>query len=164
MVKKNSHCTHCGGAFPEDARWPRKCNHCGNTSYVNPLPVAVLVVPVDNGVLVVRRNIEPRKGQLALPGGFIDFGESWQAAAARELREEAGVVTDPDTICVLDVLSAPDGTLLVFGLAERLTSAELPPFIETSETSERVIVSAPTELAFPLHTRVLTAYFDMPQG
>jgi len=164
MGKKNSHCSYCGGVFPEDAKWPRKCGHCGNTSFVNPLPVAVLVVPVDDGVLVIRRAIEPRKGQLALPGGFIDFGESWQAAAARELREETGVVIEPSTVCVFDVLSAPDGTLLVFGLAERLTGAALPPFVATTETSERLILNEPTALAFPLHTQVLAAYFDMPRS
>jgi len=164
MVKKNSHCSYCGAVFPEDARWPRKCNHCGNTSFVNPLPVAVLVLPVDDGVLVIRRGIEPRKGQLALPGGFIDFGESWQSAAARELREETGIVIESSKICVFDVLSAPDGTLLVFGLAERMTSSELPPFVVTNETSERLVLREPTQLAFPLHTQVLTAYFDMPQS
>ena len=62
------------------------------------------------------------------------------------------------------MLSAPDGTLLVFGLAEGMTESELPPFIATTESSERVIVTEPTQLAFPLHTQVLAAYFDMPQG
>jgi ADP-ribose pyrophosphatase YjhB (NUDIX family) len=164
MGKKNSHCSYCGAAFPEDARWPRRCNHCENTSFVNPMPVAVVLLPVDEGIVVVRRAIEPRKGEIALPGGFIDLGESWQAAAARELREEAGIATEAAKICVFDVLSAPDGTLLVFGLAERMTRADLPPFVPTSETSERIVLNEPTKLAFPLHTQALAAYFDMPQG
>jgi 8-oxo-dGTP pyrophosphatase MutT (NUDIX family) len=42
---------------------------------------------------VVRRAIPPARDTLALPGGFIDYGESWQNAAARELREETGIVS-----------------------------------------------------------------------
>lgn len=159
MPVKNSHCSYCGAPFAPDQHWPRTCASCGQTSYVNPLPVAVLLLPVDDGLLCIRRGIEPRKGQLALPGGFIDKGERWQAAAARELREETGIVVAPEQVRLFDVHSAPDGTLLVFGLGPTLTEPSLPPFRATDETSERVIVRGGQELAFGLHTRVLEAFF-----
>ncbi|MGI5157391.1 NUDIX domain-containing protein [Microbispora sp. CA-102843] len=82
----------CGAAYAPGLPWPRTCQECGNTSYLNPLPVAVMVLPVDDGLLVVRRDVEPHRGLLALPGGFIDIGESWQQAAVREFHEETGVV------------------------------------------------------------------------
>ena len=138
-MKKNSHCSFCGARFDDDAPWPRTCAACGKTSYINPLPVAVLLQPVDGGLLAIRRAIPP-VGRLALPGGFIDVGERWQAAAARELREETGVQIDPATIREARVLSAPDGTLLVFGLAPPLAERALPPFTATDEASERVIL------------------------
>src|SRR5262245_9804473 len=115
-MKKNAHCSYCGSRFDEGATWPRGCGSCGETSYLNPLPVAVLLVPVDGGLLAIRRAIPP-VGKLALPGGFIDYGESWQQACAREVREEAQLEIAPGTIREMRVLSAPDGTLLVFGLA-----------------------------------------------
>jgi len=56
--------------------------------------VAVVVAPVDGGVLLVRRAIPPEGP--ALPGGFVNHGEDWRAAAVRELagRHEDGAVAE----------------------------------------------------------------------
>ncbi|MFC7640695.1 NUDIX domain-containing protein [Streptosporangium lutulentum] len=126
MTIKNSHCSFCGTAFAPGLPWPRTCSACGNTGYLNPLPVAVMVLPVGDGLLVVRRDVEPHRGGLALPGGFIDLGESWQQAAVRELREETGVVVDADEVRLFDVHSAPDGTVLIFALGPPTDPAALP--------------------------------------
>lgn len=159
MPTRNAHCSYCGHPFEAAQPWPRQCAACQQTSYVNPLPVAVLLVPVDDGLLVVRRSIEPRKGLLALPGGFIGLGETWQAAGAREVWEETGLHLDPAEVQDFCALSAPEGMLLVFGLAAPRTSADLPPFEANPEASERLVLSAPTELAFPLHTEAMQRYF-----
>src|SRR4051812_23521340 len=132
MTLKNSHCSFCGHAFEPDRAWPRSCSGCGNTSYLNPLPVAVMVLPVAEGLLVIRRDVEPRRGELALPGGFIDLGESWQQAAVRELEEETGIVVEADDVRLFDVLSAPDGTVLVFALGPRVDVGDVPPVEPTA--------------------------------
>lgn len=159
MPKKNSHCSYCGAAFGESQPWPRTCTGCGSTSYLNPLPVSVVLLPVDGGLLTVRRDIEPQRGKLALPGGFISLGESWQQAGARELEEETGFRIDPGEIRDFRVLSAPDGTVLIFGLARERTSAELPAFARNEEASEVVVIRSPEPLAFPLHTQIVEEYF-----
>jgi ADP-ribose pyrophosphatase YjhB (NUDIX family) len=160
MGKKGSHCSYCGSLFAEEQPWPRKCAGCSSTTFQNPLPVAVVLQPVDDGLLMVRRSIEPHQGKLALPGGFIGLGESWQEAGARELEEETGLRVDARQIQDFRVLSAPDGTVLVFGLARALTAAEIPEFVANSEVSETVVLRAPEPLAFPLHTQVANEYFE----
>jgi NADH pyrophosphatase NudC (nudix superfamily) len=146
--RKNSHCSYCGSAFPADAAWPRRCGHCKNWSFANPIPVAVALVPVDGGVLAVRRNIEPRKGSLSLPGGYIELGETWQQAAAREVWEEAGVQIDSATLREFRVFSAPEGTIII-----------CCRFAASDEATERVILSAPAEMTFPLHTEIVADFF-----
>ncbi len=161
---KDSHCSWCGTAFPEEAlSWPRHCTHCGHTSYKNPLPVAVALIPVKGGGLVgVRRGIPPRKGEVALPGGFIDVGESWQAACAREVEEELGLSIDARSITVHTVLSAPDGTVLIMGLTPEINLNEAPEFVPNDETMERLVIepAEDLELAFPLHTEAVKLYFS----
>ncbi len=120
-----------------------------------------MLLPVDGGLLLVRRAIPPI-GQLALPGGFINLGESWQEAAARELFEETGIritSSEIEDYCVRST-PPPDTMLIVFGLARPRRAADLEPFVANDEVSERVIAPAPTSLAFALHTDVMARWFS----
>ncbi len=159
MYRKNSHCSYCGQVFPRNAAWPRACTLCGNITFLNPLPVAVVLVPVDDGILVIRRGIAPHVGKPALPGGYINLGESWQEAGAREVLEEACVSISPEEIREVAVRSGEDETLLIFGIAERRASENLPPFHPTDESLERLILKRPENLAFGLHTEIVRLFF-----
>ncbi len=162
MAQKNSHCSYCGHPFAPQQSWPRVCASCGNTSFLNPIPVAVIVLPVDDGVLVVRRNIEPQIGQLALPGGYMNIGETWQQAGARELFEETGIIIRPAEVREFRVKSAPGGTtLMVFGLAPALRAQDLPEFIPNEETQAVGVINVPQELAFSTHTATVREYFEL---
>jgi ADP-ribose pyrophosphatase YjhB (NUDIX family) len=154
---KNSHCSYCGTRFTQ-TDWPRTCAGCGQMSWVNPLPVSVVLLPVDDGLLLVRRAIPP-VGQLALPGGYINFGESWEEAGARELLEETGIRIDPGELSHFQTRSTPrpDTLLIVFGLARPRSG--LPAFAPNEEVSELVVGSAPADLAFSLHTDAMAAWF-----
>jgi 8-oxo-dGTP pyrophosphatase MutT (NUDIX family) len=125
----------------------------------NPLPVAVAVVPIaEGGVLMIHRASSPPG--LAFPGGYMELGETWQEALARELWEETGVRVDPGEVRELRVLSAPDGRLLVFGSAPPVPRAALDAFAASDEVTGLVVVDGPRDdVVFPLHGQVLAEHF-----
>jgi len=159
---QHSHCSYCGSAYATTP-WPRHCAGCGETTWRNPLPVAVAVLPVLTaqglGVVVQRRDIEPARGLLSLPGGFIEHGEDWRAALVRELWEETGLEAAADTVNLIDVRSAPSGgTIMIFGELPARRIEELPVSAPTPESTEWLVVTEPIELAFSTHSEVLAAY------
>ena len=86
-------CPMCGSKNIENhgnRKWV--CPDCAFDLYNN-VASAVGVVIRDryNNVLFEIRAKQPRKGYLALPGGFVDFEESAEEAVVRECREEIGV-------------------------------------------------------------------------
>ena len=153
-------CSHCAQPMSPSEEWPVQCTACARIHYRNPTPVAVVLLPVDDGVLTVRRAIDPGKGRLALPGGFVNWGETWQEAAARELFEETAILIEASELALLDAQSVEDGALLLFAQAKARLSSELDWQIDPKEVSEVVILKEPWQLAFPTHTRQLQAYFQ----
>ena len=57
-------------------------------------------------LLVVRRKFPPFQGAYALPGGFVEIGETVEAACARELLEETGIKAGK--LSLIGVYSSPD--------------------------------------------------------
>ncbi|MED5501825.1 MAG: NUDIX hydrolase [Pseudomonadota bacterium] len=61
------------------------------SSFPHPIPAAIAAVIRDGNVLLVRRRNPPDANHWGFPGGKIDFGETIESAALRELHEETGV-------------------------------------------------------------------------
>ena len=136
MPKKNSHCSYCGALFDDALPWPRKCAACGEMTFLNPIPVVVVLVPVDDGVLLICRHVEPRRGFMALPGGYVDLGETWQEAGAREVYEETGIRIDAAKLRAFQVHSGDYNTLLIFAIAAPLDS-ERPAAVHEHQRDDR---------------------------
>lgn len=155
----HSHCSYCGAKYEADT-WPRSCAACGNLTWRNPTPVGVALLPVGDRLIGIRRGINPKRGEIALPGGFVDYGESWQAGVCRELHEELDIVADPATVTLFAAHSAPSGKqVLLFGLLPAIREADLPDFVPNREVMERLLLTGTEEHAFPLHARVVREWF-----
>ncbi|MDR3089953.1 MAG: NUDIX hydrolase [Desulfobulbaceae bacterium] len=67
------------------------CPHCQKeiSVYRNPTPTVDIIIEIGAKIVLIERK-NPPYGH-ALPGGFVDYGESFEAAAQREAREETGL-------------------------------------------------------------------------
>jgi 8-oxo-dGTP pyrophosphatase MutT (NUDIX family) len=147
--------------MPEQKDWPRRCPSCGKEHFRNPLPVAVVLVGIqEGGVLTVRRAISPAVGQLALPGGYVNWGESWQQAASREVLEETGLSLAPESLELLTAVSVREGNLLLFCSSPPQAQAQVEWSFCNPEVSQLVRLETFQELAFPTHTEILRSYFE----
>ncbi len=92
-VEQVNYCPKCGRqgitiAFDKAIQ----CEGCGLLMFMNVAAAVGAVIADDQGrILLLRRAKDPRKGKLALPGGFIDPGETVESALRREVMEEVNL-------------------------------------------------------------------------
>jgi ADP-ribose pyrophosphatase YjhB (NUDIX family) len=175
MLSKDRFCSFCGTPHSSQ-HYPRTCSNpeCKVTIWSNPIPVAVVLQPVRHlgreGLLVLRRGIEPGKGKLALVGGFAEDHESVEQAGAREMREETGVQVAAASLTPFwFTSSAPKpNRVLLFLLGEVIAAETLPPMQPSAETQQRGIVFGAqglfSEIAFPLHLQAIERFFALRAG
>jgi ADP-ribose pyrophosphatase YjhB (NUDIX family) len=96
------YCPRCAQPrHPGSSRQPFHCDACSFHYYFNPcVAVAAIVLDPDDRALFIRRANEPAKGRLAVPGGFLDLGETAEIALRREIKEEVNLEVGPlDFLC-----------------------------------------------------------------
>lgn len=107
-------CPRCGARMeerPVQGRVRPVCPNCGFVYFLDPKVAVGTIVTWQGGVVLGQRAIEPGRGKWVFPGGFVDRGETLEAAAIRETREETTL--DIRLTGLLNVYSYPESIVVV---------------------------------------------------
>jgi NAD+ diphosphatase len=89
--RQSRHCSRCGAPTdPMAGTWGKRCTGCGAEHFPRIHPCAIVLVKRGDQLLLTRKAEWP-SGRYSLVAGFLDFGESLEECAIREVREETGI-------------------------------------------------------------------------
>jgi len=135
------------------------CAECGLVFHLDPKLTAAALVVRHGEVLLVRRARPPQKGWWCLPGGYVDRGEIVEAAAAREVREETGLIVQ--TRRLFGLYSYADYPVVVAVYETEISGGVLEPNQESLEACWFAPEDIPWDrLAFPSARDSLRAWAD----
>ncbi len=114
-----------------------------------------IVIPMKEGIVLVRRGHDPFEGQWALPGGFVEVGETVEQAAVRETEEETGLKVEITRL--VGVYSEPERDPRGHNVSVAFLARTLSGQMQAASDASEVEVLAPdaVELAFD-HREIVT--------
>lgn len=130
-------CAKCGAPSEMSmAGWQRSCAACGGQHFPRTDPVVIMLITHGNAVLMGRSPGWP-EGMYSLLAGFVEPGETLEAAVRREVFEEAGIKVGPVTYLASQPWPFPNS--LMFGCAGEAQSAQIT--IDPAEIEDAIWVS-----------------------
>jgi ADP-ribose pyrophosphatase YjhB (NUDIX family) len=132
------YCLRCGHGLtrklpPGDSLSRLCCMQCGFIYYENPKLLVACILYAGNKLLWMKRASGPFADRWAIPGGFVELGETVVEAACREVREETCLTLDPREINIYGVLSLPHINEVHISLISPLRNQDYAPTPEASE-------------------------------
>ena len=155
-------CPVCGGKLDvtrlkENDPARLMCSDCKFVFYLDPKLVVCSIVERNGRIALLKRNIEPQKGKWAIPGGYVDRGETLVEATIRETKEEVNL-----EVCVeklLNVYSYPGRSVILAAYTVRVVGGDLKPGDEAAEVGTFGPGEIPWRvLAFPSTRDALEEY------
>jgi ADP-ribose pyrophosphatase YjhB (NUDIX family) len=160
-------CRQCGGLLEDrfvdaEQRMRLACVQCSAIEYRNPQVLVSTIVAAGSRVLLCRRADPPAAGRWVLPGGFMEYGETLEEAAARETFEETGVTVAPRALRLYAVATLPEINEVYVGFhATVAADTQLVCGFECTEVKFFGEADAPwKEFAYPDVAIYLRAYFN----
>jgi ADP-ribose pyrophosphatase YjhB (NUDIX family) len=136
------------------------CPECGTDVrvYRNPLPTSDVIIRFNSGIVLIKRKNPPHGW--AIPGGFIEYGETAENAAKRETNEETGL--DLENLKLYKVCSEPGRDPRFHTLSVLYTADGTGSLVAGDDASEARIFNKsnlPEQIAFD-HREILEDYFQ----
>jgi ADP-ribose pyrophosphatase YjhB (NUDIX family) len=158
-------CPQCGGRLEERLLKPREpkrlvCAACGFVFYLDPKLAVLALIPLDGGIVLVRRSIDPGYGLWVAPGGFVDLGETVPEAVVREAGEECGLTVEVERL--LNVYSYRTSRTVVVAYLTRYVAGEVAAGDEELEARIFAPREIPwDEIAFTSSRQALQEYLAL---
>lgn len=129
-------CPQCGGRLEKrllKTGEPQRlvCTVCGFIFYIDPKLSVIAIIPMAEGVVMVRRSINPGYGLWVVPGGFVDLGEPLPEAVVRETKEETNLIVRP--LRLLNIYSYRDRPTVIVAYITEYVDGDLTAGDETLE-------------------------------
>ena len=153
--------THSSGGEPHHPELPslvpidgghHRCVECDRIIYSDPKVAVAAIIPMDGGIVLLKRAIEPQIGKWSFPSGYVDRGEKLERALEREVLEESGLVVGVGWL--VGVYSAEGEAVVLVVYHADVVSGELMAGDETSEARVFALDEMP-ELAFEHDDRIV---------
>ncbi len=132
------------------------CPGCGYVQYLNPAPGAGVVLLRGREVCLVQRRFEPKMGQWTLPTGFMEWDESIEETARREVREETGLEVELTRLFAVETgILPPDQPVIVVFYLGRERGGDLQAGDDAADAGFYSLDDLPGTIAFAAHRNVL---------
>jgi nucleotide sugar dehydrogenase len=125
----------------------------------NPAVAVNIIVKVERKILLIKRRLEPFKGLWSLPGGYVEYGETVEDAAKREVKEECGLDIQPSRIVGLysDLKRHPWKHAVAICYAAKKVKGQIKSRSKEGNVDFFEINRIPKELAFD-HAKMIKDY------
>ncbi len=127
------------------------------SEYRNPFPTVDIIIEVESGIVLIERKNPPHGW--AIPGGFVDYGETVEAAAVREAKEETGL--DVQLTGLLGVYSDPSRDPRHHTISTVFVAAATGQPVADDDAADAGVFTEdtlPADIAFD-HRKILADYF-----
>ena len=155
------YCPVCGAQLKErtiknENHKRLQCSNCGFIFYMNPIPAVAVILLKNNEILLVKRKYPPQKGDWTLPAGFMEYFESPEECAIREVKEETNL-----EIRIKRLYAALPGSyemkiqiVLIVYIGE-IISGDLIPGDDAIDARFFPLDALPENIAFSAHREIL---------